>query len=63
MGRVVLVECMRGFGNLMIIDRGQSYVTIYGNNEAILKQVGEPVGIGDGVATVSNSGANPDSGL
>ena len=62
-GRVVFAEWMRGFGNLMIIDHGQSYLTIYGNNEALLKQVGEAVRTGDAVATVGNSGGNPDSGL
>jgi len=62
-GRVVFAEWMRGFGNLMIIDHGQSYLTIYGNNEALLKQVGDSVRTGDTVATVGNSGGNPDSGL
>jgi septal ring factor EnvC (AmiA/AmiB activator) len=62
-GRVVFAEWMRGFGNLMIIDHGQSYLTIYGNNEALLKQVGDTVKTGDAVATVGNSGGNPDSGL
>jgi septal ring factor EnvC (AmiA/AmiB activator) len=62
-GQVVFAEWMRGFGNLLIIDHGQSYLTIYGNNEALLKQVGDKVGSGDAVATVGNSGGNPDSGL
>ena len=62
-GQVVFSEWMRGFGNLMIIDHGQSYLTIYGNNEALLKQVGDTVATGDAVATVGNSGGNPDSGL
>ncbi len=62
-GRVVFADWMRGFGNLMIIDHGQSYLTIYGNNEALLKQVGDTVAAGDTVATVGNSGGNPDSGL
>jgi len=62
-GQVVFAEWMRGFGNLMIIDHGQAYLTIYGNNEALLKQVGDAVKTGDAVATVGNSGGNPDSGL
>lgn len=62
-GRVVFADWLRGFGNLMIIDHGQSYLTIYGNNEALLKQVGDRVAIGDTIATVGNSGGNPDSGL
>jgi septal ring factor EnvC (AmiA/AmiB activator) len=62
-GRVVFAEWMRGFGNLMIIDHGQGYLTIYGNNESLLKQVGDAVKTGDTVATVGNSGGNQDSGL
>ncbi|MCX7142288.1 MAG: peptidoglycan DD-metalloendopeptidase family protein [Proteobacteria bacterium] len=62
-GQVVFAEWMRGFGNLLIIDHGQGYLTIYGNNEALLKQAGDTVRAGDSVATVGNSGGNPDSGL
>jgi len=62
-GQVVYAEWMRGFGNLLIIDHGQGYLTVYGNNEALLKQVGDAVNTGDTVATVGNSGGNPDSGL
>lgn len=62
-GQVVFADWMRGFGNLMIIDHGQSYLTIYGNNEALLKQVGDPVKGGDVVATVGNSGGSAESGL
>ena len=62
-GRVVFSEWMRGFGNLLIVDHGQGYLTIYGNNEATLKQVGEQVKTGDTVATVGASGGSPESGL
>lgn len=62
-GRVVFADWMRGFGNLMIVDHGSSYLSIYGNNEALLKQNGDTVRGGDGIATVGNSGGNPESGL
>ena len=62
-GRVVFAEWMRGFGNLLIVDHGDSYLTIYGNNDSLLKQVGQAVKGGETVATVGNSGGNPDSGL
>jgi len=62
-GRVVFADWMRGFGNLLIIDHGDAYLSIYGNNEAVLKNVGDMVQGGDTVATVGNSGGNPDSGL
>ena len=62
-GRVVFAEWMRGFGNLLIVDHGDSYLSIYGNNDSLLKQVGQAVKGGETVATVGNSGGNPDSGL
>ena len=54
---------MRGFGNLLIIDHGGDYLTIYGNNDALQKQVGDTVQGGDTIAAVGNSGGNPQSGL
>jgi len=62
-GRVVFADWMRGFGNLLIVDHGDSYLTIYGNNDSLLKQVGDTVRGGDTVASVGNSGGNPESGL
>lgn len=62
-GRVVFAEWMRGFGNLLIVDHGDAYLSIYGNNESLLKQVGQSVRGGDAIATVGNSGGNQDSGL
>ena len=62
-GRVVYADWMRGFGNLLIVDHGESYLSIYGNNEALLKQPGDAVGAGEAVATVGASGGNQESGL
>jgi septal ring factor EnvC (AmiA/AmiB activator) len=62
-GQVVYAEWMRGFGNLLIIDHGDGYLSVYGHNEALLKPVGERVQGGETVASVGNSGGSPDSGL
>ena len=62
-GRVVFADWMRGFGNLLIIDHGGSYLSIYGNNEALLKQTGDTLRGGEVIASVGNSGGNPESGL
>ena len=62
-GRVVFAEWMRGFGNLMVLDHGGNYLSIYGYNDAMLKQVGDNVRSGDSIATAGNSGGNPESGL
>jgi len=62
-GRVVFAEWLRGFGNLLILDHGNQYLSIYGNNEALLKQPGDVVQSGEVIATVGNSGGNPQTGL
>lgn len=62
-GRVVFADWLRGFGNLLILDHGQGFMSLYGNNETLYKQVGEIVRGGDTVAAVGTSGGNPESGL
>ena len=62
-GRVVFADWMRGFGNLLIVDHGAEYLSIYGNNETVYKQAGENVASGDTIARVGNSGGNPETGL
>ena len=62
-GRIVFAEWMRSFGNLLIIDHGDAYLSIYGNNETLLKQVGDDVKGGETVARVGNSGGNAETGL
>jgi septal ring factor EnvC (AmiA/AmiB activator) len=62
-GQVVFADWIRGFGNLAIVDHGHRYLSIYGNNETLLREVGSHVATGDVIATVGNSGGNPESGL
>ena len=62
-GRVVFAEWLRGFGNLLILDHGNQYLSIYGNNQALLKKTGDVVQAGDVIATVGNSGGNSQTGL
>jgi septal ring factor EnvC (AmiA/AmiB activator) len=49
-GQVVYADWLRGFGLLMVIDHGDGYMTLYGHNQALLKDVGEWVGPDDVVA-------------
>ena len=62
-GRVVFADWLRGFGNLIIVDHGNQYMTIYGNNQALLKRPGDAVKTGDVIANAGNSGGNEQSGL
>ena len=62
-GRVVYADWLRGFGNLLILDHGGGYMSLYGYNEGLLRQVGEGVKGGDAVAQVGASGGAGESGL
>jgi septal ring factor EnvC (AmiA/AmiB activator) len=62
-GRVVYADWLRGFGNLLILDHGKGYMSLYAYNEGLLRQVGENVRAGDPVAQVGASGESTDSGL
>ncbi len=62
-GRVVFADWLRGFGNLLIVDHGEGYMTLYGNNESLLRRVGDAVRGGDAVATVGASGGSARSGV
>jgi len=62
-GRVVFADWMRGFGNLLILDHGSGYLSIYAANESLLRQVGESVKAGESLATTGNSGGMGDSGV
>jgi septal ring factor EnvC (AmiA/AmiB activator) len=62
-GQVVYADWMRGFGNLLIVDHGENYLSIYANNETLLKEPGDPVAPGEPVATTGSSGGNEETGL
>jgi septal ring factor EnvC (AmiA/AmiB activator) len=62
-GRIVFADWLRGFGNLAIVDHGDGYLSVYGNNESLFKAVGQPVKTGEAIASVGNSGGNPETGL
>ena len=62
-GQVIFADWLRGFGNLIIVDHGSQYMTIYGNNQAVLKRAGDAVKAGDVIASSGNSGGNAQSGL
>ena len=62
-GQVVFADWLRGFGNLIIVDHGEGYMSLYSNNESLYKQVGDAVRPGDALASVGNSGGQAESGL
>ncbi len=49
-GQVVHADWLRGFGLLLVIDHGDGYMSFYGHNQALFKEVGEWVGPDEAVA-------------
>jgi len=62
-GRVVYSDWLRGFGLLLIIDHGKGYMSLYGYNQALYKEVGDWVEAGEAIATVGQSGGQQQPGL
>ncbi|WP_196138909.1 murein hydrolase activator EnvC [Aliikangiella sp. G2MR2-5] len=62
-GRVVYADWLRGFGLLVILDHGEGYMSLYGYNQALYKQVGDWVEAGEAIATVGQSGGQHQPGL
>lgn len=62
-GRIAFSDWLRGLGNLVIIDHGNSYLSLYGHNESLYKSAGEWVEAGDVISTIGNSGGQIKSGL
>jgi murein DD-endopeptidase MepM/ murein hydrolase activator NlpD len=54
-GKVIFSSFLEGYGNTVIIQHKNSYVTVYGNNKANLAGIGRTVKTGDKIATVGTS--------
>lgn len=59
-GRVAFSDWLRGYGLLMIIDHGDNFMSLYGNNESLIYEVGDWVEAGTTISTVGTSPLNGD---
>ncbi len=55
-GKVIFADWLRGYGLLVIINHGHSYMSLYGRNQTIYAKVGNYVKTGDVIASTGNSG-------
>ncbi len=62
-GTVVFSGWLRGFGNLVIVDHDDDYLSVYGSNSAILRQVGDSVQQGESLAHAGDTGGLAQSGI
>lgn len=61
-GRVVYADWLRGYGLLVIVDHGQGWLSLYGDNESVLHHPGDWVNAGDTIATAGAS-TGDDAGV
>ena len=57
-GRVAYSDWLRGYGLLLIIDHGDGFMSLYANNESLLREVGDWVETGSDISTVGSSPLN-----
>ncbi len=62
-GRVAYADWLRGYGMLVILDHGDGYMSLYGHNQSLLKEVGDWVEADEAIANVGNSGGQESAGL
>jgi septal ring factor EnvC (AmiA/AmiB activator) len=56
-GKVIYSNWFKGYGNMIIIDHGNSYYTVYAHMEETFKSKGDEVIAGEVIATVGDTGS------
>ena len=54
-GTVIFADYFKGFGNMVIVDHGGGYFSLYAHASRILKKTGSEVSKGEAVATVGDT--------
>ena len=62
-GKIIYASWFKGYGNVLIIDHGSNFYTVYAHLEDVFKSIDYPVAAGEVVATVGDSGALGTPGL
>jgi len=62
-GQVIFSDWLRGYGLLLIIDHGDGYMSLYGHNQSLFKDVGDSVERNEVIGLIGNSGGSSQSAL
>lgn len=62
-GRVVFSDWLRGSGLLVVVDHGDGYLSLYANNQTLVKNTGDWVNRGEAVATAGDNGGMNQPGI
>jgi len=56
-GKILYADWFKGYGNMLIIDHGDNYYTVYAHIEEAFKSTGDAVEAGEVIATVGDTGS------
>ena len=56
-GKILYADWFKGYGNMIIIDHGNNYYTVYAHIEEAFKSTGDTVKAGEVIATVGDTGS------
>jgi septal ring factor EnvC (AmiA/AmiB activator) len=56
-GKILYADWFKGYGNMIIIDHGENYYTVYAHIEEAFKSTGDDVDAGEVIATVGDTGS------
>ncbi len=62
-GQIIFAEWYKGYGNMMIINHGSHYYSVYAHLEELLKSKGDKVETGEVIGTSGDTGSVTDAGL
>jgi len=62
-GRVIFADWLNGMGLLMVLEHGDGYMTLYGHNQDLVREVGDWVVPGEVLGHVGDSGGQAAAGL
>lgn len=62
-GKVVYADWLPGLGLLMVLDHGGGYLSLYGHNQDLTREVGDRLAVGDVLAHVGDTGGQSRSAL
>ncbi len=62
-GTILFADWLKGYGLVTVVDHGKGYMSLYGHNQTLLKNVGDKVESGEPIALVGQSGGQSQSGL
>ncbi len=62
-GKVIFSNWIKGFGLVLVLDHGKGYMSLYGHNQALLKDAGDVVAANEKIALLGQSGGQSKPAL